>query len=125
MERLRARLGVDRWLVVGGSWGSALALACAERFPERHCTHYYRHAAWLEEGGLLRDAARSTGIPGTIIQGRYDVATPATSAWELSRGLTGRSARGGRRRRAHVARAGDRPRAGHRHRPFRGQLDDG
>jgi proline iminopeptidase len=33
IERLREHLGVRRWLVLGGSWGSALALAYAERFP--------------------------------------------------------------------------------------------
>jgi len=32
IERLRQHLGVERWLVLGGSWGSALALAYAERF---------------------------------------------------------------------------------------------
>jgi proline iminopeptidase len=35
MERLRAHLGIDRWQVFGGSWGSALALAYAETHPER------------------------------------------------------------------------------------------
>ena len=35
MERLRERVGVDRWLVTGGSWGSTLALAYAETYPER------------------------------------------------------------------------------------------
>jgi proline iminopeptidase len=35
MERLREHLGVDRWLLFGGSWGSTLALAYAERHPER------------------------------------------------------------------------------------------
>jgi proline iminopeptidase len=35
MERLRGHLGVDRWQVFGGSWGSALALAYAETHPER------------------------------------------------------------------------------------------
>lgn len=36
MEALRRELGVDRWLVFGGSWGSTLALAYAEAHPE-HC----------------------------------------------------------------------------------------
>jgi proline iminopeptidase len=31
---LRQHLGIDRWLVFGGSWGSALALAYAETHPE-------------------------------------------------------------------------------------------
>jgi proline iminopeptidase len=35
IERLRGHLGVDRWLVTGGSWGSALGLAYAERHPDR------------------------------------------------------------------------------------------
>ena len=35
MERLRAHLGVDRWLLFGGSWGSTLALAYAQAYPER------------------------------------------------------------------------------------------
>ncbi|GGZ28036.1 proline iminopeptidase [Streptomyces inusitatus] len=35
MERLRERLGVGRWLLYGGSWGSTLALAYAQTHPER------------------------------------------------------------------------------------------
>jgi proline iminopeptidase len=35
IERLRVQLTVEQWLVLGGSWGSALALAYAERFPTR------------------------------------------------------------------------------------------
>ncbi|KQQ93901.1 proline iminopeptidase [Leifsonia sp. Leaf325] len=35
IERLREHLGIDRWQVLGGSWGSSLALAYAETHPER------------------------------------------------------------------------------------------
>ena len=35
MERLREHLGIDRWLLCGGSWGSTLVLAYAERYPHR------------------------------------------------------------------------------------------
>jgi proline iminopeptidase len=35
MEALRERLGIDRWQLFGGSWGSTLALAYAQRHPER------------------------------------------------------------------------------------------
>ena len=35
MERLRELLGVDKWVLFGGSWGSTLALAYAEAHPER------------------------------------------------------------------------------------------
>lgn len=35
IERLREMMGVERWQVFGGSWGSTLALAYAETHPER------------------------------------------------------------------------------------------
>ena len=35
IERLREHLGIERWLVFGGSWGSTLALTYSETYPER------------------------------------------------------------------------------------------
>ncbi|MEU9080499.1 prolyl aminopeptidase [Kitasatospora sp. NPDC004745] len=35
MERLREHLGIERWLLYGYSWGSALSLAYAQQYPER------------------------------------------------------------------------------------------
>lgn len=35
IEKLRTHLGIERWQVFGGSWGSTLALAYAETHPER------------------------------------------------------------------------------------------
>jgi proline iminopeptidase len=35
MERLRLQVGIESWFVSGGSWGSTLALAYAEKFPSR------------------------------------------------------------------------------------------
>lgn len=35
MERLRELIGVEKWLLLGGSWGSTLALAYAETHPDR------------------------------------------------------------------------------------------
>ncbi|MSY80285.1 MAG: prolyl aminopeptidase [Actinobacteria bacterium] len=35
IETVRQFLGIDRWLVFGGSWGSTLALAYAQAHPER------------------------------------------------------------------------------------------
>ena len=60
MEALRRRLGIERWLVLGGSWGSTLALAYAVRFPERVTEMILfgvttgRHAEfdWLFRGGV-------------------------------------------------------------------------
>jgi proline iminopeptidase len=174
LERLRAHLGVERWLVLGTSWGSTLALAYAARHRERvqalvlapatmtrrseidwlyrgvgrhfpaayerfragidddvltayaerlhdpdpavreHAadefsrwelavvgarpwpgrwaspafrygrarivTHVFRHAAWLEEGALLRDP----GVPGVLVHGRRDLASPLAVAEELA-----------------------------------------
>ena len=34
-ERIRAVMGVDRWIVFGGSWGATLALIYAQTHPER------------------------------------------------------------------------------------------
>ena len=47
--------------------------------------HYFVHGAWLEEGQLLRQVHRIAHLPGVIVQGRYDVATPMRSAWDLHR----------------------------------------
>ncbi len=35
MEKLRRRMGLEKWLLFGGSWGSTLALAYAQTYPER------------------------------------------------------------------------------------------
>src|SRR5690606_12281865 len=35
IEKLREKLGIERWQVFGGSWGSTLALAYAETHPQR------------------------------------------------------------------------------------------
>ncbi|MEZ4597926.1 MAG: prolyl aminopeptidase [Chloroflexota bacterium] len=187
IERLRRLVGVERWLVFGGSWGSTLALAYAQTHPERvselvlrgifGCrreeiawyyqdgaswlfpdlweafvlpipiaerhdmvaayrrrltspdatvrleaarawslwegrtitlrpspanadafgqdefalafarieNHFFAHDAWLEPDQLIRDAPRLAGVPGVIVQGRYDVATPMRTAWDLHR----------------------------------------
>lgn len=186
MEKIRTALGVDRWVVFGGSWGATLALAYARTCPERvlamalrgvfACTkaeidwfyrsganrlfpeawaeltarldpcrrgdvlkgyytelmqrspqdrrewaigwarwenalislvpeadalhpearradalarletHYFIHNGFLERDGvLLEDCPHLAGIPGQIVQGRYDVVTPARTAWTLAR----------------------------------------
>src|SRR2546423_7684117 len=35
IEKLRAHLGIDKWQVFGGSWGSTLGIAYAETHPDR------------------------------------------------------------------------------------------
>jgi proline iminopeptidase len=62
MEQLRADLGVDRWLLFGGSWGSALSLAYAERHPQRVSEMVLpafwlmgrAEVDWLYRGGVAR-----------------------------------------------------------------------
>ncbi len=185
IEALRRQLGIEAWLLFGGSWGSSLALAYAQTHPQR-CrgailrgiflcrrdevewfmtgmrrifpeawrrfsgflpesergdllTHYYRRLtdpdpdvhvpaalAWndyesacstllpapeatapigdpakalglarieahyfvndcfLANGALLDNAGRLEGIPGTIVQGRYDMVCPIAAADELA-----------------------------------------
>ncbi|WP_198598214.1 prolyl aminopeptidase [Mangrovicella endophytica] len=51
--------------------------------------HYFIHDLWLEEGQLIRDAGRLAGIPGVIVQGRYDVVTPAITSWQLHKAWPG------------------------------------
>ncbi|HLF77170.1 MAG TPA: prolyl aminopeptidase [Dehalococcoidia bacterium] len=185
IERLRNHLGIERWQVFGGSWGSTLALAYAEAHPDRvtelvlrgifllrrseldwfyqdgashifpdawqyflaaipaeerhdllHAyhrrltspdravmldaarvwsiweastsrlhfdpdlvksfgedafaeafarieAHYFVNGGFLREGQLLDEVDRIRHIPCVIVQGRYDIVCPITSAWDL------------------------------------------
>ena len=186
IEKLRAHLGVERWLVFGGSWGSTLALAYSETHPARcsglilrgiflcrkseidwflyglrnlfpeawhafagairkaergdllaayyrrltdsdprvhmpaarawsiyegSCStllpspetvayfagdvvalglarieaHYFSHGIFLPENSLLENIGRIRGIPGMIVQGRYDAVCPIVSADDVHR----------------------------------------
>ena len=86
IERIREHLNIDRWLVLGGSWGCALALAYAERHPTRVTelilfgvtTGRRREFDWLFRGGVailfpehwerLRDALPAALRDGDIIE---------------------------------------------------------
>ena len=61
IERLRAMIGVERWLVFGGSWGSTLSLAYAQTHPEH--------------------------VSALILRGIY-TATPAEIAWYYQFGVS-------------------------------------
>jgi proline iminopeptidase len=61
MERLRSHLGVDRWVVVGGSWGVTLALVYAQRHPERvlgMVLAAVTSGRWRETQWITRDMGR-------------------------------------------------------------------
>ena len=51
--------------------------------------HFFVNDGWFEDGQLIADAGRLEGIPGVIVQGRYDMCTPATSAWQLHKNWPG------------------------------------
>ncbi len=52
-------------------------------------SYYMKNRCFLEEGQLLRDAHRLEGIPTYIVQGRYDVICPPSTAWRLHRLIPG------------------------------------
>ena len=54
IERLREHLGIEKWLVFGGSWGSTLSLAYAQTHPDRT-------TALVLRGIFLCRPERSTG----------------------------------------------------------------
>ncbi|KAH8695735.1 proline iminopeptidase [Phaeosphaeriaceae sp. PMI808] len=47
--------------------------------------HYFKNAAWLEDGQLLKkeNIDKIRHIPASIVQGRYDIVCPPITAWEL------------------------------------------
>ena len=52
--------------------------------------HYFVNRGWLEaDDQILRDAGRLDGIPGHLVQGRYDLICPPQSAWALHRAWKG------------------------------------
>ncbi len=47
--------------------------------------HYFSHAGFLEfDGQIFANMGRISHIPGVIVQGRYDMICPPTSAWRIS-----------------------------------------
>ncbi|WP_242662340.1 prolyl aminopeptidase [Teichococcus deserti] len=55
----------------------------------RLVTHYWRHAAWLEEDALLQGMPKLAGIPGQLVHGRLDLGSPLATAWQLHRAWPG------------------------------------
>ncbi len=89
VERIRQHLDVERWLVLGGSWGSTLALAYAEKYPNRVTeiilfgvtTGRRKEFDWLFRGGVailfpeqwerLRAAVPPAERDGDIVEAYY------------------------------------------------------
>jgi proline iminopeptidase len=68
----------QQYAAQGAEENYALAFARIEN-------HYFVHEGFFKEGQLIANASLLAGIPGTIVQGRYDVCTPARTAWDLHR----------------------------------------
>ena len=45
--------------------------------------HYMRHEGFVPDDQLIRNIGRIRHLPAVIVQGRYDVICPPTSAWRL------------------------------------------
>ena len=61
--------------------------AFADAFARIEC-HYFTHNGFFDTDNWLIEnigRVREAGIPGIIIQGRYDMVCPAKSAWDLHR----------------------------------------
>jgi proline iminopeptidase len=68
LETLRHSLGIDRWNVVAGSWGTVVALAYAQRHPQRVGRMVLRGAFAVhrrELAGLLQPKRRVAQMAGT------------------------------------------------------------
>ncbi len=78
MERLRRHLGIDRWLLLGGSWGATLAMAYAQRHPQ--------HVAAL----VLRAVFAATARERRWLYGASGAALRHPDAWRSFAGAGGR-----------------------------------
>jgi proline iminopeptidase len=79
-EAATSRLFVDaKSIEAYGEPEKALAFARIE------CHYFMNNAFFPSNNYLLENIEKIKGIPGVIIQGRYDVVCPAKSAWDLHR----------------------------------------
>ena len=69
--------------------------------------HYMKHQLFMAPNALLRNISRIRKIPGIIVQGRYDIVCPVTTAHDLARGMAGGNAQNYSRRWSLGPRAGD------------------
>jgi proline iminopeptidase len=89
--RRRAALEWCRWESATPDWPPLGGLA--ERFEDpdyalayaRLVTHYVKNDLFLEDGALLRGAGALAGIPGILVNGRFDLQAPIGNAWALKR----------------------------------------
>lgn len=68
IERLRKHIGVSKWLVFGGSWGSSLALAYSETHPQQVSEIIFARCVYRDRGRteLVLPIWRFTDVPGRV-----------------------------------------------------------
>src|SRR6195256_6488017 len=54
-------------------------------FARIECHYFMNNAVFDSDNYLIENVGRIRSIPGVIVQGRYDVVCPLTSAWDLHR----------------------------------------
>ena len=87
MERLREHLGIERWQLFGGSWGSTLALAYAETHPERVTGLILRGIFLLRRAELRGSTRKGAAGSSRMRSRRYLAVDPAGRARRHDRGL--------------------------------------
>jgi len=89
-EQIKAARAWTRWeMATSRLFVDPASLAKAEEdhfalaFARIEC-HYFVNGGWFKyEGQLIEEAKKMSHIPGTIVQGRYDMVCPAFTAWDL------------------------------------------
>jgi proline iminopeptidase len=83
------------WESATPAWLPTTGLASRYRDPDfalafaRLVTHYVQNDLFLEDGVLLRNADVLAGIPGILINGRFDLQAPLGNAWALHQAWPG------------------------------------
>jgi proline iminopeptidase len=54
-------------------------------FARIECHYFMNNAFFSSDNYLIENVSRIRNLPGAIVQGRYDVVCPMTSAWDLHR----------------------------------------
>jgi len=57
----------------------------AQAFARIECHYFMNNCFFPSENYLIENVGKIRHIPGVIVQGRYDVVCPMTSAWDLHR----------------------------------------
>jgi proline iminopeptidase len=82
IERLRQMLGIERWLIFGGSWGSTLALAYGQAHPER-CSGFILRGIFLCSAAEIAWFMNGMGLFFPEAHAAFAAAVPAEERGDL------------------------------------------